>query len=61
MVTKSFGYRPSLRDWYNLFSKKKKMDRTLYMVMLIESLDIDTLLGIGLIWFFSKGKKKLVS
>jgi len=31
------------------------------MVMLIESLDIDTLLGIGLIWFFSKGKKKLVS
>jgi len=37
MVTESFGYRPSPRDWSNLFSKsqKKKTFRigTLYMVM----------------------------
>jgi len=27
------------------------------MVMVTKSLDIDTLLGIGLIWFFQKVKK----
>jgi len=42
MVTKSFGYRPSPRDWSNLFSKSQKnrkiSDRNLYMVMVAESI-----------------------
>ena len=37
MVTKSFGYRPSPRDWSNLFSKKKIQMETLYMIMVTES------------------------
>ena len=45
MVTESFGYRPSPRDWSNLFSKniqKKKENfqiEALYMVMVTESFE----------------------
>ena len=42
MVTESFGYRPSPRDWSNLFSKKyiKKIQiEALYMVMVTESFE----------------------
>jgi len=44
MVIESFRYRPSPRDWSNLFFKKSKYKKnmvcqivTLYMVMVIES------------------------
>jgi len=44
MVIESFGYRPSPRDWSNLFFKKSIYKQsvnfqidTLYMVMVIES------------------------
>jgi len=44
MVTESFGYRPSPRDWSNLFSKNIKKNENfqieaLYMVMVTESFE----------------------
>jgi len=65
MVIESFRYRPSPRDWSNLFFKKSKYKKnmvcqivTLYMVMVTESFGYRPLLGIGLIFAQKILKKK---
>jgi len=49
MVTESFGYRPSPRDWSNVFSKSKKKKKKIF--------DWNPPNEIGLIWVFQKVEK----